>query len=282
MALLAADFVEREYNLRAAFPDHPQWFARWSADSAAARAALDCHLDVRYGKGPKQTLDLFPAALPRAALLFIHGGYWRALDKADHSFVARPLVTHGVSVAVLNYDLCPDVDIERIIEECREAVAWLSREGARHGVPVERLVVAGHSAGGHLAAMLFATDWREYGVGASTIVGGVAVSGVFDLEPLVQVSFNADLRLDAGTARSASPAHRAPRVRAPLLLAAGADETAEFIRQSWLLWERWPQCRPSRQEGPLVVPSRHHFSVVSDLGDADSELVKRIHELCAG
>jgi arylformamidase len=280
--VLRPDFIEREYNLRSAFPDHPEWFARWAADSAAARAELGGRLDLRYGSGPKQTLDLFPAARPHGALLFIHGGYWRALDKADHSFVARPLVEHGVGVAVLNYDLCPEVSIARIIAESREAVAWLTREGAGYGMPVERLVVAGHSAGGHLAAMLFATDWAAYGVRAETITAGVAISGVFDLEPLVGVSFNADLRLDAGLARAASPAYLAPRVRAPLLLAAGAEETDEFIRQSWLLWERWPECRPSGRQGPLFVPERHHFSIVSDLGDPGSELVTLIRRLCAG
>ena len=107
---LSAEFVEREYNLRAAFPDHPQWFAKYAADSAAARARLRSRLDLRYGPGPKQTLDLFPADTsgPRGGtLLFIHGGYWRALDKSDHSFVAPPLVEQGINVVVINYDLCP-------------------------------------------------------------------------------------------------------------------------------------------------------------------------------
>ena len=102
VSALSAEFVEREYNLRVAFPDHPQWFARWAADSAVARSRLDAHLDVRYGSGPKQTMDLFPAANARGTLLFIHGGYWRALDKVDHSFVAPPLVADGIGVAVIN------------------------------------------------------------------------------------------------------------------------------------------------------------------------------------
>lgn len=276
MTALSAEFVEREYNLRAAFPDHPQWFTRWAADSVQARSRLAGRLDLRYGSGPKQTLDLFLAANPRAAFLFIHGGYWRGLDKADHSFVALPLVERGVGVAVINYDLCPDVGIARIVEQCREAVAWLVREGPRYGVPAQRLVVGGHSAGGHLAAMLFATNWPAYGVAASSVIAGVAISGVFDLEPLVAVSFNADLRLDLGKARALSPIHLAPQVRAPLLLAAGAGETGEFIRQSWLLWERWPECHAPGRKGPLFVPERHHFSVVSDLGDPDSELVSQL------
>jgi arylformamidase len=275
MSALPAEFVEREYNLRAAFPDHPQWFARWAADSAAARGRLDAHLDVRYGSGPKQTMDLFPAANARGTLLFIHGGYWRALDKADHSFVAPPLVAGGVGVAVLNYDLCPEVGIARIVDECREAVVWLQREGPRHGLAMQRLAVSGHSAGGHLAAMLVATDWRARGLPADPIAGAVAISGVFDLEPLVQVSFNIDLKLDAGRAYLVSPIHLQPRAPVPVLIAAGAEETSEFIRQSWLLWERWPECHPPRRRGPLFIPGRHHFSVVTDLGDPASELVQQ-------
>jgi arylformamidase len=274
MSILAAEFVEREYNLRAAFPDHPQWFSRWAEESAAARERLGGHLDVRYGSGPKQTMDLFPAANPRGALLFIHGGYWRALDKSEHSFVAPAFVAEGIGVAVVNYDLCPDVSIGRIVEEAREAVAWLRREGARHGVPAERLVLGGHSAGGHLVAMLLATDWRARGVSSTTIAGAVAVSGVFDLEPLVQVSFNVDLKLDRTRAHQLSPINFAPHVNAPLLLAAGEGETSEFIRQSWLLWEHWAECHPRGMHGPLFVPERHHFSVLSELADAKSPLVR--------
>ena len=274
MSALPAEFVEREYNLRAAFPDHPQWFARWAADSEAARARLDGHLNLRYGSGRRQTVDLFPAAQPRGALLFIHGGYWRALDKSDHAFVAPPLIAQDIGVAVINYDLCPDVSIARIVDECREGVAWLRREGTRYGVPAERLVVSGHSAGGHLAAMLVAMDWSALG-SPSGLAGAVAISGVFDLEPLVQVSFNTDLKLDRSRARAVSPIHLRPRRSVPMLFAAGADETSEFIRQSWLLWERWPECHPHGRHGPLFVPERHHFSVVSDLGDPASELVRQ-------
>ena len=273
MTQLAADFVEREYNNRAAVPDHPRWLERWTADSAAARDRLEARLNVRYGSGPKETVDLFPAEHPRGAYLFLHGGYWRALDKSDFSFVAPPLIAQGIGVAVLNHDLCPDVSIAHIVDECRRAAAWLKREGSRHGVPAERLVVGGHSAGGHLAAMLFATDWAQLGLKGDVIAGGVAISGVFDLEPLVQFSYNVDLKLDATRARSLSPIHMQRRVDAPLLLAAGADETSEFIRQSWLLWERWPECHPADTKHPLFVAGRHHFSIASDLADPASELV---------
>jgi arylformamidase len=272
MTLLSADLVERGYNNRAAFPDYPRWFARWAVDSAATRARQDSRLDVRYGSGARQVLDLFPAPAARGALLFIHGGYWRALDKSDHSFVADPWVARGISVAVMNYDLCPAVGIPRIVDEAREAVCWLLRYGSRHGVPAQRLALAGHSAGGHLVAMLFATDWTRYGVFPQAICGGLSVSGVFDLEPLLLASMNADLHLDRATARAMSPVHLIPEVTAPLLLAVGADETGEFVRQTGLLWGAWPGCRPPAAAGPLHVPGRHHFSVISDLADPDSAL----------
>jgi arylformamidase len=281
MIMLADELIEREYNLRAAFPDHPQWFARWAAESAETRRRHSCIPDVRYGGGPKQTLDLFPASRPRSTLMFIHGGYWRALDKQDHSFVAAPLVERGVGVAVINYDLCPGVSVAEITEQCREALLWLRREGARFGIPAQRLFVAGHSAGAHLAAMLFATDWTRRRA-AEALAGGVAISGVFDLSPLVQVSFNSDLRLDANQALALSPINLEPRVQAPLQLAVGAEETSEFIRQSWLLWERWPQCRPPRSSGPLVIPHKHHFAILSELGDPGTELMREILKLCDG
>jgi arylformamidase len=178
-------------------------------------------------------------------------------------------------VAVLNYDLCPEVGIARIVEECREAVSWLRREGPRFGLATEPLVVSGHSAGGHLAAMLVATDWHARGLPADAIAGAVVISGVFDLEPLVEVSFNVDLKLDAGRAYLVSPIHLQPRAATPVAIVAGADETSEFIRQSWLLWERWPECHPPGWRGPLFVPGRHHFDVLCALGDPASDLVRQ-------
>jgi arylformamidase len=272
MTSSGAAFAEREYNLRAAFPDHLQWFARWAADSESARASMRVVRDVRYGEGPKQTVDLFPAERPRGALLFIHGGYWRALDKDDHSFIAPPFVAEGIGVAVVNYDLCPGVRIAQIVEQCRQAVDWLTREGESHDVPAQRLIVGGHSAGGHLTAMMLATDWKARGKSADAIVGAVSISGLFDLEPLVDVSFNSDLGLDLQSAREVSPIHLDPRVDAPLLLVAGADETSEFIRQSRSLWQSWPRSRPAASGGPLFVPGKHHFSVLTEFADPQSEL----------
>lgn len=269
------EFVERGYNNRAAVPDHPQWFARFASSSQEARAALAPKLDLRYGRGPKETLDLFlPEGRARGTFVFLHGGYWRAFDKSDYSFVAGAFIAAGHAVAVVNYDLCPDVSIATIVEQCRRAVAWIVREGGAHGASADRIVVGGHSAGGHLVAMLYVTDWTAAGIAHDPIAAGVSLSGVHDLAPMVLFSLNADFGLDEAEAARLSPVRMAPRSRAPLVVAVGADETSEFIRQTRILWDAWPDNRPPGAHAPLIIPDRHHFSVVADYADAASELTR--------
>jgi len=267
------EFVERGYNNRAAVPDFQAWFDRWAAASREVEASLAPRLDVRYGRGPKETLDLYlPGGRVRGLLAFIHGGYWRSLDKSDHGFVAPPFIAQGIAVANLNYDLCPGVTIAQIVEEITRAIAFLEREGARLGTAGAPLVVAGHSAGGHLAAMVHAAAPEALGAPSHPVRGAVSLSGVHDLAPLLLSSYNADLRLDEASARAMSPVHCLPRSDAPLLLVVGADETSEFLRQTDLLWDAWPQARPAGAEGPMRVADRHHFSVMSDYGGADVAL----------
>ncbi len=283
----AASSAEREYNLRAAFPDHPEWIARWAADSERARSTLHSVRDIRYGTGPKQTIDLFPAENARGAMLFIHGGYWRGLDKDEHSFIAPPFVAAGIGVAVVNYDLCPAVRIGDIVEQCREAVDWLVREGENYGVPAARVVVAGHSAGGHLTAMMFATDWKARGHdtrGSSSgpIAGGISVSGVFDLAPLIDVSFNTDLGLDPESARDLSPLHAEPRVRRAAA-ARGGRERDRSLRppKRRALGSVGRDVARMAAAGALVVPGKHHFAVLGELADPRSELFARSLDIFA-
>ena len=267
--------VERGYNNRAAVPDHPRWLAHYPEVSAQARAALSPKVDLRYGSGPKETLDLFvPAGGANGTFVFWHGGYWRALDKSDFSFVAQPFVAHGHAVAVVNYDLCPDVSIASIVDQSRRAMQWIVREGAVHGADPSQLVVGGHSAGGHIAAMLYTTDWTAHGLARDPIAGGISLSGVHDLAPMVQFSFNCDLQLDDAEAARLSPTNLQPRSRAPLVLAAGADETSEFIRQTRLLWDAWPANRPVGISAPMLIRDRNHFTVVVDFADAGSEITR--------
>ena len=272
-SILTPEFVERGYNNRAAVEDHPLWLAQYPELSAATRSRHAHKLDLRYGPGPLETIDLFlPDGAARGTFVFIHGGYWRALDKADFHFVAGPLLAQGIAVAVANYDLCPVVSIAKIVDECRRMMVWVAREGPRHGASAENVVVGGHSAGGHLAAMMFATDWDALGLARDPFVGGVTLSGVHDLKPLVLSSMNSDLRLTNAEAARVSPVNHASLVQAPLLVAVGGAETSEFLRQSQLIWDAWPDnCRPAA--GPLVVAGKHHFSVVVDFADPESELV---------
>jgi arylformamidase len=271
------EFVERGYNNRAAVPEHPRFLARYTELSRAAADRLRPQFDLRYGPGPKETLDLFVPGKPaNGTFVFIHGGYWRSLDKADFSFVASPLVEQGIAVAVVNYDLCPAVTIANIVDECRRAMLWLVREGSRHGAALDRVVIGGHSAGGHLVAMLFCTDWRTFGLSRAPFVGGVTLSGVHDLEPLVLSTMNADLCLDAEEARRVSPVNYLPTTDVPLFVAVGADETSEFLRQSDLMFDAWAANRPAAMAAALRIPGRHHFSVVLDHAEPHSEVTRAV------
>jgi len=273
-ASMTPEEVERGYNNRAAVPDHPAWFARFAAASAEAEAALAPRRDVRFGRGPKETLDLFlPSGTPRGTLAFIHGGYWRSLDKAEHGFVAPAFVAQGLAVANINYDQCPAVSVADIVAQANRAIALLARDGARLGI-AGPLVVAGHSAGGHLAAMAVATPSAAFGTDAHPVRGALSLSGVHDLTPLLLSSMNADLRLDREAARAVSPALLAPATPAPVAIVVGAGETSEFLRQADLLWDAWPANRPTGMAGPLRVAGRHHFDVVMDYLAPDSALTR--------
>jgi len=253
-----AAWVEREYNNRRLVPDHPAYFERWERDSEFVRSTLPCTLDLAYGPDPRQRIDLFPAAKARGTLLFIHGGYWRSLDKSMFSWLAAAWVAAGVNVALLNYRLAPAVRIDEIVDDAVAGTSWLFANGPACGVAMDRVVVAGHSAGGHLTAALFAAPREALGFDPARIAGGVPISGVFDFAPMRLFSFNNDFRLDEAAVERLNLAGRKPTVAAPLVVAAGAAESSEFQRQSRLIAEAWkPQVKSL-----LLLPGLNHFSVV--------------------
>lgn len=265
-------FLSREYNNRELFPDHPRHFARWAESSARARSTMTCYLDRAYGGSPGETLDIFPARKgDGSALLFIHGGYWRSLDKRDFSFLAPAWVDAGVSLVVVNYDLCPKVSVERIVQQMLAASVWLYRHAEQYGMDEDRLYVSGHSAGGHLAAMMLAALWPaiDRSLPRDLYKGAIAVSGVYDLRPLVQVGWlNGDLRLDEESAFRLSPAYLPPATRAPLALAVGGLESSEFKRQNALLAQRWKPVLTAT----IPMPGTDHFTVVDGLADPGNAL----------
>lgn len=269
-------WLEAQYNNRARVPDHGQVLARWAQASELVRQRSVAHLDVAYGDGPGEVLDLFPTDAPAApVLIFIHGGYWRSLDKADHSFVAPSFTADGALVVVVNYALCPAVTVEHIVMQMVRAVVWVWRHAEAYGGDPSRIALAGHSAGAHLAAMLMSCRWKVVAedLPAQPLSGALAISGLYDLEPLRQTAFvQADLQLTPASVGRLSPAFF-PRPKSGKLYAAvGADETDEFQRQNRLIRDVW---------GPTAVPvcetvsGSNHFNVLNSLVDPAG----RLHDL---
>jgi len=258
------------YATRIGVPEHPEIFARWKEQGARTRKTLPCVLQLPYGPHRLQTIDLFPAGT-RGLAIFIHGGYWRSLDKDDFSFVAEPYAAAGISTALINYRLCPEVTVADIVDDCRAAIAWIFAHAAERGIATDTSVLLGHSAGGHLVAMMFATDWKTLGVDAGAFRGGIALSGIYDLTPILRISVNDDVRLDAAAAEAMSPVRYQPRVAAPLQLAVGGRESSEFIRQSTLLSPVWPGVASAAE----VLAELNHFSIVDYFADGSSPLFRR-------
>ncbi|UCE31032.1 MAG: alpha/beta hydrolase [Burkholderiales bacterium] len=275
-----AEFCDREYNARASIPDNLEIFDRWAARSLDVRRRAAGVFDLPYGRSPAERLDLFPAAAPAAPLfVFIHGGYWRALDKSDFSFLAPAFVRAGISLAIPNYALAPKVTVEEITRQMLGALAWLYRNGHAYGCDRHRIVVGGHSAGGHLSAMMMCALWPQYAPDLPTelVRGALAISGLYDLEPIRHTTFlNPDLGLDRRRALRLSPAWMPPASDAPLVTAVGGLESSEFHRQNRLIAERWP--RNFRYDVPM--PGHHHLSVCEALGEDDSALFAAARELC--
>jgi arylformamidase len=267
---LDRDWVEREYNNRERVPEHPAIFARWESDSAFVRGTLPGTLDIAYGPHERHRYDLFPAAGGDKLLVFFHGGYWRALDKRFFSWLAPSWVAAGVGVAMPTYRLCPEVRVADIVDD---AIAAMNAIAAR-AAGARRIVIAGHSAGGHLVGALFAAPRGRLAFDTARIAGGVPVSGVFDFRPIPLFSSNADLKLDADSARALDLYDREPTVAAPLVVAVGGAESGEFLRQSRLLADRWkPQMRSL-----LELPALDHFTVM----DAMAERGQPLYEATLG
>ncbi len=253
--------LEREYNNRARVPENASIMALWASDSAAYRKVKPPRV-VRYGEGERHTFDLFEAG-DGPAVMYVHGGYWQALDKSWHSVHARGLNARGVSVAVPSYDLCPSVRIGDIVEMIRAAVQTLARERGRD------VIVSGHSAGGQLAACMLATE--------AAVPAAYAISGVFELAPLIATSLNKALALDEAEAMSLSPLLWPAPEGKVLDAVVGAAESGEFIRQSTDMVRTWGE------EGVAAryeeIEGANHFTVIAPLTDPNSAMVERIAEL---
>jgi len=277
---MAVDY-ETEYNNRARVPEHAEIIARWARDAAAYRERMkadeNAELGLAYGASPRQTVDLFfPDATGHTPLaLFVHGGYWRALEASTFSHISAGLNARGIAVAVAGYDLCPSVTVGQIINQIRTACLFLWR---RFG---QRLMVYGHSAGGHLAGCMVATDWKKLDPKAPSdlVPAGYSISGLFDLSPLMHTAMNADLRLDETEVARVSPVGWPVASGRAFDAVVGGAESAEFLRQSRVVTDAW------RQKGVETryeeMPGANHFTVLDPLSDPNSAMTARCAALAA-
>jgi arylformamidase len=262
---------EVEYDNRARVPEHPLLITGWARDAAAYRER-HAPRSIPYGPGTRNTIDFFAGADKSPIVVFIHGGYWQAFDGSFFSHLAVGLNAHGVSVAIPSYDLCPDVTIDQIIQQMRTA----TRKLARLGRP---LVISGHSAGGHLAACMLATDWPAFDASLppDLVRAAYSISGLFDLGPMLKTYINNAMRLDEATARDASPMFwTAPR-RGSLDAVVGGNESAEYFRQSQSIVDVWGAAGLATRF--TAIPDTNHFTVIAPLADPNSPMVLRLREL---
>jgi arylformamidase len=285
MASYDPAWLEGMYNNLARVKDHPAYFERWTRESAAVRDALSGRIDVKYGEGPNETLDVFPAPIPDApVLVFLHGGYWRAMDKSQHSFIARAFNDRGICVVQPNYALCPGpadqpVTVPGILLQMVRALEWTWRHIAAYGGDPSRITAAGHSAGGHMAAALLACDWKAVSpdLPAQLVRNALSISGLYDLRPLQRTPFLENvLKLTDADALRTSPALWPAPLRGQLYAVAGGEESAEFIRHNAMIREAWghnavPVCE--------VLAGLNHFGVVDALADPTHRLHRHAVQL---
>ncbi len=269
--------LDREYDNRGKVANFAEYLSRYPAESSRIRDTLPSRLDLRYGPNPGETLDLFlpEGHGPWPVHVFVHGGYWRALDKQDFSFVAGAFQPAGVLVAVINYALIPTVDMDELVRQVRASVAWLHRNVAALGGDPARLTVSGHSAGGHLAAMLMSTDWGRFArLPGDVVKAGCGISGLYDLEPIRLCYLNETLGLTQETARRNSPVHLVPPSAGRLLLAVGAKEGDEYHRQTESLAAAWR--RRDLAVEVMDMEGHDHFSIITELGNRGTPLSRAI------
>lgn len=265
--------LDSQYNNRLHVPDYQDYLDRWERQSRETEKSLRVFKDIPYGDLPRERLDVYPSSKPQSkTLIFIHGGYWQMLDKTLFHFIAGGFQRYGITTVLLTYPLAPEASIDQIVLSCRKAVQWLYGHVADYNGDPHQLYVAGYSAGGHLAAMLVATDWERLatGVPANVLKGACFISGLFNLVPIQHSYLNAVLQMDSETAVRNSPVGLTPLAACPLVVAVGEAETTAFQEQSKELYECWKD-KGSAIEF-LSLSGLNHYSVVEAMVDLSGVL----------
>jgi arylformamidase len=276
------EYYSQQYNARAGIPDHPYIFTRWVKESAQVRRKHAALLDLAYGEASGERLDYFPTNRSDAPLLvFIHGGWWRSLDKADFSFIAPAFTCEGINVALTNYTLAPAASIADIVRQQLRALAWLYRNAEQYDFDPQRIVVAGHSAGAHLSAMMMSAIRPAFGddLPKDLVKGGILMSGVYDLEPVRHAEFvNVDLKLTAEDIGALSPAGMPHAHATPFVTAVGGLESDEFKRQNALIADVWK----SSHRADVALPEANHLTICDAFGNPGHPLHAASIELISG
>jgi arylformamidase len=278
--VLYRDFATQEelddqYDPARTVPDASAYADFYDTESRKVRQEIEHRLDVAFGPTLPEHVDLYPAGEDAPVLVYVHGGYWRARTSKEFGFVARGPVSEGVATVVTNYALCPRVTIDEIVRQTRAAVAWVYKNARSFGGDPGRIHVAGHSAGGHLVAMLLATDWEgEYGLPKDIIEGATAISGLFDLAPFPYSFLQPKLQLGWDQVLRNSPILHLPEAGPPLLVAYGEDETSEFKRQSEEFLAAWTAKGLDGER--LILPGKNHYDVIDGFLDAGSPLCSAV------
>ena len=270
--------LSRQMMPRIAVPDHEQWLARDLALSEETKSRLSVIPDQRYGEGPRQLADLFPATRPGAPIvLFFHGGFWRALSRDHVGHVAGPLVERGAAVVVPGYDLCPAVPLRTVVAQAREALLWTRQRARQLNADPDRIYIAGNSAGAHLAAMMMAEDWSRHGLPRAPVAGAILVTGIFDLRPVLRIDVNEDVRLTAEDVAGLSPQFLPLHCRVPTIVAAGGAEPPLWIEQSRRFAAKLSTTGADVRL--MEVPGLHHFSITQSLSKHGAPLTRAILDL---
>ncbi len=279
--------LDAQYDNRMRVPEHADIHAAYEAQGDAVLADFDTRLDVSYGPSAEETLDIY---LPKTALaggasasatkgmpvnVFLHGGYWYSRHKNDFRFLARGMVPSGAALVIVNYALVPQVNLDEQVRQCRAAVAWTYRNASTFGADKERIFVSGHSAGGHLTAMMMTTGWPAFGDGlpANVIKGGCALSGIYDLTPILLGHMRETLQFTPDQVARNSPVTLTPSTKAPLIVGVGGGESEEFLRQSQAFAEQWGA--PGGIECWMItLDGINHFTILGEFADPKSVLTQ--------
>lgn len=265
--------LERHFDPQKSVPDHSRWTEERNSASQQARKKLKSYLDIAYGDTPRQVMDIFPAEKPNApALLYFHGGYWRSGGKEQNCHFVELFVKAGATVAVVEYDLCPSVTVTEIVGQARAAIAWVYKNISRYGADPSKIYISGLSAGGHLVAMAVAHDWEKEGLPGDLIKGATAISGVYDLDAVLHIDVNQEIRLTPESARENSPLLHPPLAHAPLIVAVGGAEPRGWQEQSEKIFALC-KARGLRCEY-IVIPGAQHYSIGLQLADSQSHLTR--------